>query len=82
MADGVTLDEVNQFPPERRDLADAPPPVDFDKEQDLAVTGPCQAQAVTMTFDTGSYVFLCFISDKAGGPPHFTKGMVQQVDIT
>ncbi len=81
MADGATLDDVNQFL-QSDGSGDTPPPVDFDKEQDLAVTGPGQAQVVTMTFDKGSYVFLCFITDKAGGPPHFTKGMVQQVDIT
>ena len=81
MADGATLDDVNQFL-QSNGSGDAPPPVDFDKEQDLAVTGPGQAQVVTMTFDKGSYVFLCFISDKAGGPPHFAKGMVTQVDIT
>ena len=46
------------------------------------MTGPGEAQVVNMTFESGSYVFLCFITDKEGGPPHFTKGMVQQVDIT
>ena len=81
MAEGATLDDVNQFL-QSDGSGDAPPPIAFEKEQDLAVTGPGQAQVVSMTFDKGSYVFLCFITDKAGGPPHFTKGMVQQVDIT
>jgi plastocyanin len=81
MADGATLDDVNQFL-QSNGSGDAPPPVNFDKEQDLAVTGPGQKQVVSMTFDKGSYVFLCFITDKEGGPPHFTKGMLQQVDVS
>ncbi|HMK10605.1 MAG TPA: hypothetical protein VK461_03440 [Acidimicrobiales bacterium] len=81
MADGATLDDVSQFLQSNGE-GDGPPPIDFEKEQDLAVTGPGQSQVVSMTFDQGSYVFLCFISDKAGGPPHFTKGMLQQVDIS
>ena len=81
MAEGATLDDVNQFL-QSDGSGDAPPPIDFEKEQDLAVTGPGQAQVVSMTFDKGSYVFLCFITDKEGGPPHFTKGMLQQVDVS
>ena len=29
----------------------------------------------------GRYVFLCFISDRQGGPPHALKGMVNEVEI-
>src|SRR5262245_50566419 len=78
MNEGATLDDVAQAL-----SSDAPPdnpPADFDNAQDLAVTGPGEAQSVTLTFDAGSYVFLCFLSDREGGPPHFTKGMVTQVD--
>ncbi len=82
MAEGATLDEAVTFLSSEGDGSEGPPPVDFDKEQDVAVTGPGEAQVVNMTFESGSYVFLCFITDKEGGPPHFTKGMVQQVDIT
>jgi uncharacterized cupredoxin-like copper-binding protein len=83
MTEGATLEDVNTFlQSEDGGGGDAPPPIDFEKEQDLAVTGPGQAQSVTMNFDAGSYVFLCFISDREGGPPHFTKGMIQQVDIS
>ena len=83
LADGATLEEAVAFlSSEGEGASDAPPPVDFEKEQDVAVTGPGEAQVVHMTFESGSYVFLCFVSDREGGPPHFTKGMVQQVDIT
>jgi uncharacterized cupredoxin-like copper-binding protein len=80
MVEGATLDDV--IAALSSDEEPANPPVDFEKEQDLAVTGPGEAQSVTMSFEAGSYVFLCFLNDRAGGPPHFTKGMVTQVDIT
>ena len=82
MAEGATLDEAVTFLSSEGDGSEGPPPVDFAKEQDVAVTGPGEAQVVNMTFESGSYVFLCFITDKEGGPPHYTTGMVQQVDIT
>ncbi len=82
LADGATLDEAVTFLSSEGEGSDGPPPVDFEKEQDVAVTGPGEAQVVNMTFESGSYVFLCFITDKEGGPPHFTKGMVQQVEVT
>ncbi len=78
--DGATLDDVTTFL--GSDNPSGPPPVDFDKEQDLAVTGPGEAQSVSLNLPAGSYVFLCFINDREGGPPHFTKGMIQQVDIS
>jgi uncharacterized cupredoxin-like copper-binding protein len=78
--DGATLDDVTTFL--GSDSPSGAPPVDFDKEQDLAVTGPGEAQSVSMNLPAGSYVFLCFINDREGGPPHFTKGMIQQVDIS
>jgi plastocyanin len=81
---GATLDDVKTFLQSSSNSSGPPPenaPIDFNNEQDLAVTGPGQAQVTTLTLDKGSYVFLCFLSDKTGGPPHFTKGMLQQVDI-
>ncbi len=82
LADGATLDEAVAFLSAEGEGSEGPPPVDFAKEQDVAVTGPGEAQVVTMTFESGSYVFLCFIRDREGGPQHFTKGMVQQVEIS
>ena len=84
LTQGATLDDAKTFLESSSDESGPPPdnaPVDFSKEQDLAVIGPGDAQVVSLTLDKGSYVFLCFLSDKTGGPPHFTKGMLQQVDI-
>lgn len=29
----------------------------------------------------GKYALLCFIQDRAGGPPHIAKGMIAEVDV-
>jgi plastocyanin len=60
---------------------DAPPPVDFDKGSGTTVLAPGQSQVVDLTLVKGNYVVLCFLNDRAGGPPHFAKGMLQQVTV-
>ncbi len=48
LADGATLDEAVAFlSSEGEGARTRPPPVDFEKEQDVAVTGPGEAQVVT-----------------------------------
>ena len=34
------------------------------------------SQVVNLEMKAGSYAFLCFIPDRAGGPPHALKGMI------
>jgi uncharacterized cupredoxin-like copper-binding protein len=34
-----------------------------------------------LTLAKGSYAMLCFVNDRAGGPPHFMKGMIIEVVI-
>lgn len=84
MAPGATLDQVKEAlasqgpPPEG-----VQPPVDFQKATGLEVIAPGNKLVQqSLTLEKGSYVVLCFISDRAGGPPHFTKGMIQQLDIS
>ena len=79
MAAGATLDDVKQFlasngpPPEGQQ-----PPVDFEKASGFEVLAPGnKVVQQSITLEKGSYVVLCFLSDKSGGPPHFIKGMLQ-----
>jgi plastocyanin len=81
MTEGATLEDVNAFfaseePPE------GPPPVDFEAAQDLAVIGPGTSNVTNLNLEAGSYAFVCFITDREGGPPHVAKGMITQVDIS
>ncbi|MGZ5324563.1 MAG: hypothetical protein ACXWZ3_11100 [Solirubrobacterales bacterium] len=39
------------------------------------------SQIVTVDLEPGNYAFFCFISDRQGGPPHVTKGMVSEVAV-
>lgn len=58
-----------------------PPPVDFEGGVGTMVLAKGQKQVVDVTLKKGSYIVLCFLTDKAGGPPHFTKGMLQEVTV-
>jgi plastocyanin len=63
--------------------AEGPPPVDFEHSFSTAVVGPGESLTTTFDLTSGKYVFLCFISDKAGGPPHaIAHDMITEVDIT
>lgn len=59
----------------------APPPIDFEKAVQLEAVDPGKAVVAKVDLVKGTYAFICFISDRAGGPPHFTKGMLQEVKI-
>jgi plastocyanin len=79
---GSTIEQATAFltsdaPPS----ADAPPPIDFDHAVGTTVLAPGQQQVVDMTLVKGQYIVLCFLNDRAGGPPHFTKGMLQGVTV-
>jgi plastocyanin len=61
--------------------ANAQPPVDFENATGSEVIDNGKALVTKMTFKKGSYAFICFVNDRAGGPPHFTKGMFQEVKV-
>lgn len=61
---------------------EGPPPVDFEKAVQTAVIGPGQEIRTQLELGAGTYVVACFISDRAGGPPHVAKGMITSTQIT
>lgn len=76
---GKTIDDVKQaFQSEDQNT---PPPVDFEKATGFEVIDPGRAVVSKLTLQKGSYAFICFVNDRAGGPPHLTKGMLQQVNV-
>ena len=34
------------------------------------------------TLQPGKYALVCFLPDRAGGPPHVAKGMIVEVDVS
>jgi plastocyanin len=79
MQPGKTLDDVKAA--FASDDQQAPPPVDFDKAVGTEVVDPGQSVFVHWNLSPGKYAMLCFLNDHAGGPPHFTIGMLQEIDI-
>ena len=82
VAPGATFDQAKAAMLAPPDQQTGPPPLDFDKEAGFEVLNPGgKLVQQSLTLQKGTYVVLCFINDKAGGPPHFTKGMLQELDI-
>jgi len=58
------------------------PPIDEKGIQTAtAVVEGGESQLVDVDLEPGRYAFICFLSDRQGGPPHVAKGMVKEVDI-
>ena len=81
MLPGKTVDDVTAFFAAEGDTG-GPPPLDFEKGVGTAVVGPGNALVADIQLESGNYAMVCFINDRAGGPPHFTLGMLQEVSIT
>ena len=80
IAPGKTLADVRKFlqtegPPQGQ------PPVEFRKATGTAVMDGGARQTTQLNLQKGRKVMLCFIQDRAGGPPHVAKGMVNEVNI-
>ncbi len=59
-----------------------PPPVDFEKVTGAQIIDPGHSEVATISLEKGDYAFVCFMSDRSGGPPHVAKGMIQQVTVS
>jgi hypothetical protein len=79
-AKGATFDQVKKAFAEEGEPS-GPPPVDFEKTVNLAALEGGTTQVADLDLPAGKYAFICFISDRAGGPPHVAKGMINEVDV-
>ena len=80
IAPGATLDHVKAFF-EAEARRGAAPPLDFEAGVGVPVMDAGKAVVADLPLEAGDYAFVCFINDRAGGPPHFTLGMLQQVTV-
>lgn len=78
MQPGVSLDDVKEF---FAGKSVGPPPVDPEATKETAVLEGGERQVTRLDLDRGRYAVLCFVSDRAGGPPHIAKGMVAEVKV-
>jgi hypothetical protein len=58
------------------------PPIDFENATETTVIDGGQKQVATMDLKAGKYVLVCFITDRAGGPPHAAKGMISEATVS
>jgi hypothetical protein len=77
MQQGATVADVRRFLTTEKGR----PPVDFEQGAFTSVTGGGKDMAVELELKKGRYALVCFISDRAGGPPHVAKGMVSATEV-
>lgn len=76
---GRTLEDVKAFATGEDESG--PPPVDFANEVISGVLGGGSKQTMRLGLEPGRYALICFASDRRGGPPHVTRGMVTEVTV-
>ena len=79
--EGATIDQAQEF--FTTEDFKGRPPVDFDSATgSSAVLDAGGKQVATIELESGSYAVLCFITDRAGSPPHVIKAkMIQEVKV-
>ncbi|MGI8944866.1 MAG: hypothetical protein ACR2GL_01330 [Thermoleophilaceae bacterium] len=75
---GRTLAEARAF---FAGKAVGPPPVDPEQTRETVVLEGGERQVTRLNLQSGRYALLCFVRDRAGGPPHTEKGMVAEVEV-
>lgn len=78
-AKGATAAQVKKFL--STENSKGKPPVDFEGGTGTAVLDGGATQLAELEFQKGKYALVCFIPDRAGGPPHVAKGMIQEVTV-
>jgi hypothetical protein len=74
---GKTIADVRKFLETEKGEA----PVDESRGFSTAVIEGGQSQSIEVDLEAGDYALLCFVPDRAGGPPHAVKGMVSKVTV-
>ena len=74
---GKTVEDVKAFVKTEK----GPPPIVQSKTFNTAIVSGGESEVVDLRFESGDYALLCFVSDRAGGPPHALKGMVAAATV-
>ena len=77
MTPGATVADVRKF----FETEKGKPPVNFEEIQATSVIDGGTVENVEMELKSGKYALVCFISDRAGGPPHAAKGMISEATV-
>ena len=74
---GKTIADVRKF----FETEKGEPPIDESRSFSTALIEGGQSQSIEIDFKEGDYALLCFVPDRAGGPPHAVKGMISKVTV-
>jgi hypothetical protein len=74
---GKTTAEVRRFFKTEK----GEPPLDESRSFNTAVIEGGDSQSIQVKLEEGDYALLCFVPDRAGGPPHAVKGMISKVTV-
>ena len=77
MNPGATTADVKRF----FTTEEGKPPLEEDNLEETAVIDGGEAQLTEVDLTPGNYALLCFIPDRAGGPPHVAKGMITEAKV-
>jgi hypothetical protein len=77
MNPGATIADVKRFFRTERGR----PPIEETNAEETAVLDGGESQLTEVELQSGSYALLCFIPDRAGGPPHVAKGMISEAKV-
>jgi hypothetical protein len=74
---GSTIEDVRKF--FRTEKGE--PPIDESRNFSTAVIDGGDSQSIEVDLQEGKYALLCFVPDRAGGPPHVVKGMISEASV-
>jgi hypothetical protein len=75
---GKTIADVRRFVKTEK----GEPPIDEKRSFNTAVIEGGDSQSIQVALEEGDYALLCFVPDRAGGPPHAVKGMISKVTVS
>ena len=81
IANGKTFQDVLAYLKQGPN-AKGQPPIDQSTFGGFETMGPGQTAYLTQTFTPGTYVMLCFVTDKKKNIPHVAEGMVKKVTVS
>jgi hypothetical protein len=73
---GSTIDDVKRLIESEKG-----PPLERENALETTVIDGGKEQLTEVELKSGSYALLCFIPDRAGGPPHVAKGMISEAKV-
>jgi hypothetical protein len=77
MNPGATIADVKRF----FETEKGEPPIEEANLEETAVIDGGEEQLTEVDLTPGSYALICFIPDRAGGPPHAAKGMISEAKV-